>query len=181
MAEVTKNLHGVNALARAAQFFSSVLKDAGTGEAIVDQAIAVNANSFEARRIRCFASVFLGQHEPAIEQFQRAMRLNPLDPQTFRVEHGLAMANFFMHRFEIALSWETKSVAHQRNFGPSLRWAMFSYAMLDRIADAQMMRARLREAGADMTISQIKKWTGVQRREDVELMVEACRIAGVPE
>jgi hypothetical protein len=53
--------------------------------------------------------------------------------------------------------------------------------MLGRIADAQMMLARLREAGAVMTISQIRKRISQQRQEDIELYLEACRITGVPE
>ena len=86
------------------------------------------------------------------------MRLNPLDPEIYLVEAGLACANFYLRRFEIALSWATKSLARQKNYGAALRIAMVSYAMLGRIADAQMMLARQREAGAPMTtISQIRK------------------------
>jgi hypothetical protein len=109
------------------------------------------------------------------------MRLSPLDPEIYLVEHGLAAANCFLRRFEIALSWDTKSLAHQKNYAPALRITMISYAMLGRIADAQMMQARMREAGVDMTISQLKKWIPYQRQEDVELYSEAYRLAGVPE
>jgi tetratricopeptide (TPR) repeat protein len=169
------------ALARAAHFFSRVLWDNGTGDVIADQALAVNPNLSEAWRMRGWISVYLGRHEPALEQFHYAMRLNPLDPQIYLVEAGLASANFFLRRFEIALSWATKSLARQKHHGISLRNAMISYAMLGRIADAQMMLARLREAGAVMTISQIRKRISQQRQEDIELYLEACRITGVPE
>jgi hypothetical protein len=53
--------------------------------------------------------------------------------------------------------------------------------MLGRIADAQMMVARWREIGFVVTISEIRKWLGDYRQEDVEFYIEACRIAGVPE
>ena len=56
-----------------------------------------------------------------------------------------------------------------------------SYAMLGRTADAQMMRARLHQLGADMTISQLEKYLPYQRREDVEAYLEAYRLAGMPE
>jgi len=169
------------ALARAASFFGGVLKDVGTADVIVDQAIAVNPNLSVAWRIRGWVSVFLGQHEPAIEQFQYAMRLNPLDPQIYLTEAGLAYPNFFLRRFEIALSWATKALARQRNFGTAISIAIVSYAMLGRIADAQMMVARWREIGFVMTISEIRKWLGDYRQEDVEFYIEACRIAGVRE
>ena len=170
------------ALARAAHFFSIILRDAGTAEVIADQAIAVNPNLAEALRIRGWVSSFLGQHERAIEQFHYAMRLNPLDPQIYFAEGGLALANFLLRRFEVALSWATKSLARQKNYVPGQRFAMVSYAMLGRIADAQIMLARLREVGnISMTISQTRKRSAHWRQEDAELYIEACRIAGMPE
>ena len=157
------------------------MKDPGTAEAIVDQALAVNPNFPTAWRIRGWISLFLGQHEPAIEQFHYAMRLNPLDPETFLRSTDWGQANFLLRRFEIALSWATKSLARQENYPVAVRTAMVSYAMLGRIADAEMMLARLREAGAHMTIAQLRKWIPYQRREDVELYLEACRLAGLQE
>jgi TolB-like protein/class 3 adenylate cyclase len=169
------------ALSRAAHHFAYIAKDAGTGDVIVDQAIAVNPNLAEAWRIRGFVSAFLGRHETALQQFHHAMRLNPLDPEIHLMEQGLAASNFLLRRFEIALSWATKSLARQKNFAPALRIAMISYAMLGRIGEAQMIRARMREVDADMTISQIKKYLPFQRQEDIELYSEAYRTAGVPE
>jgi TolB-like protein/class 3 adenylate cyclase len=102
------------ALARAANFFGRNLGDTGTADAIVDQAIAVNPNLSVAWRMRGWISAYLGQHEAAIEQFQYAMRLNPLDPEIYLVESGLGWANFFLRRFEVALSWATKALARQK-------------------------------------------------------------------
>jgi TolB-like protein/class 3 adenylate cyclase len=169
------------ALARTAHFFSVVLKDVATADVIVDQAIAVNPNLSEAWRMRGWTSIFLGQHEPAIEQFHHAMRLNPLDPQIYQVENGLAWANFFLRRFKVALSWVTKSMARKKNFVSAISAATVIYAMLGCIADAQMMLARRRETGLPMTISQLRKRLSHFRPEDVELHVEASRIAGMPE
>lgn len=122
---------------------------------------------------------YLGEHEAAIEHFQHAMRLNPLDPQIHFLEHGLARANFHLRRFETASSWATKAMARQKNYHPAVSIAMVSYAMLGRVADAQSLFARQREAGWVLTISEIKKRIAFMRRqEDVELLLEACRIAG---
>ena len=110
------------ALARAAHFFSTVLKDAGTADAIVDQAIAVNPNLFRSSANTRLDQHLPRSHEPAIEQFHYAMRLNPLDPQIYFVEAGLALANFFLRRFEVALSWATKSLARQKNYVPAIRY-----------------------------------------------------------
>jgi adenylate cyclase len=167
-------------LARASNFFSTVLNDLETADVIADQAIAVNPNLSEAWRMRGYASAFLGRYEPALEQFHYAMRLNPLDPQIYFVETGLGWANFFLRRFEVALSWAAKSMARNKNFEGALAVAIGSYAMLGRIADAQMMRARWREAGfPPATITQIRK--RMRHFRDFELYLEACRIIGTPE
>lgn len=168
------------ALTRAAHFFGLVLKDPRTADAIVDQALAVNPNLSVAWRVRGWISLFLGEHERAIDQFQYSMRLNPLDPGGYTAEAGLAVGNFFLRRFEIALSWATKSLARQKT-PMAGRAAMVSYAMLGRDVDAQIMQRRIHEADADLTIAQIREVIPYQRREDVELYLEACRGAGVPE
>ena len=120
--------------------------------------------------------MFLGRHEPAHEQFQYAMRLNH---EIHRMEAGLAAANFFLRRYETALSWATKSIAHRKDYVIAQRFALVSYVMLGRIADAKVMQARLREVG--LTLAQIKKYMPYQRQEDADLYFEAFRLAGVPE
>jgi adenylate cyclase len=165
-------------LSRAALFFGQLVKDAKTADAIVDQAIAVNPNLAEAWRIRGWISVFLGQHDAAAQQFQHAMRLNPLDPEIYKAEFGVAFANFFLRRFEIALSWVTKSLAHQKTYPTAELFGMASLAMLGRVSEAQ---ARLRASGITLTISRFRKRTPLQRQQDVDLVIESYRLAGVPE
>ncbi len=169
------------ALSRAAYFFAFILKEAGTADTIVDQATTVNPNLAEAWNIRGLISSIAGKHDVAVEQFQKAMRLNPLDPQIYVAEHGLAVANFFLRRFDISLSWAIKSMARQKNYVPPVRFAMMCYAMLGRVDDARTMRARLRELNADMTLSQLKNYMAYERSEDNELYSEAFRVAGVSE
>jgi TolB-like protein/class 3 adenylate cyclase/tetratricopeptide (TPR) repeat protein len=166
------------ALAIAGHFYANTLMDAETGDAIVDRALAINPNLAGAWVQRGWISMFIGRHEPALDQFLYAMRLNPLD-EIHRVEAGLAAANFFLRRYEIALSWATKSMARRKDYVMAQRFALVSYVMLGRIADAQVMQARLREIG--LTLAQIKKYMPYQRQEDADLYFEAFRVAGLPE
>lgn len=167
-------------LSRASLFFAYQF-DVRTADVTIDRAIAVNPNSPDAWRMRGLTSVFLGRHELAIEQYHYAMRLNPLDPQIYLAELGLANANFFLRRFDDALSWATKALARHNNFAPAMMFAMISHAMLGHIADAQRMLARRIEAGYVETISEARKRNAYFQQEDAELYIEACRIAGVPE
>ena len=170
------------ALARAANFFGTTAKDTDTGDAIVSRAIALNPNQADAWRIRGWIRVWAGQHEQAIDDFNNAMRLNPLDSRREASECGLAAANLFLGQFEIGVSWVIRSLASRSTYAPALRVGVASYAMLGRITEAQAMHARLCETGAPpRTISEIEKWIPYKRREDFDLFVKAYRIAGVPE
>ncbi len=45
------------------------------------------------------SSVWHGESDGAIEHFERAMRLSPLDPETYRMQAGIAMAHLFARRY----------------------------------------------------------------------------------
>jgi TolB-like protein/class 3 adenylate cyclase/tetratricopeptide (TPR) repeat protein len=169
------------ALCRAAHFFGFILLDSETADAIVDRALAVNPNYFGAWQMRGFISAYLGKHEDAVKQFLYAMRLNPLDPLIHTVEGGLAIACFFLRRFDDALSWVTKSLARQKNYAAALRFATVIYAVQGRIADAQSMQACLRQNGAAYSIAELRAWLPFQHPEDLAFIIEAYRLAGVPE
>ena len=72
--------------------------------------------------------------------------------------------------------WRVKKLRSTR-----VRIALVSYAMLGRVADAQTMYDRVRHAGAELTISQIRMRNPCKLQEDVELFIEGHRRAGVPE
>jgi hypothetical protein len=90
-------------------------------------------------------------------------------------------ALFYLRRFEVALSWAMKSLAHQTNFDLTMWAAQHSYAMLGRVEDAQMMLARRCEARVVRTISQTRISLSHMPQEDLHLVIEAARISGVPE
>jgi cytochrome c-type biogenesis protein CcmH/NrfG len=70
----------------------------------------LNPNLSAAWYLSGFQRVSLGEHDDAIERFTRAMRLSPLDPETFQMQTGTAMAHMFARRFEIAFRMGGQSV-----------------------------------------------------------------------
>jgi adenylate cyclase len=169
-------------LVQAAHFFASITKDTETGYALVNRAIALNPNLYDCWRSRGWINLWAGQPERAMDDFNHAIRLNPVDPRSQSTDGGLAAAHLFLGQFESAVSWALTSLARQDNYSPALRVGVASYAMLGQIAEARAMHARLRETGSPpLTISQIEKWIPYKRQEHYELFVKAYRIAGVPE
>ena len=89
------------ALASAGQSLAWVCKDYDVGESLVDQALAINPNSAFCWRMRAYLSLYLGQHQAAIDQISRVFRLNPLDPDIARSEGIMALACVFLGRTRI--------------------------------------------------------------------------------
>ena len=69
------------ALAASGYALAYVVRDLGVGAALIDRALVLNSNLAEAWFCGGWAKIWLGEPEPAIERFARAMRLSPLDPR----------------------------------------------------------------------------------------------------
>ena len=68
------------ALAHSGYALAFVVRDLELGAALIDRALVLNSNLAEAWSFGGWVKIFLGEPEPAIERFARAMRLSPLDP-----------------------------------------------------------------------------------------------------
>ena len=81
------------------------------GAALLSRAINLDPNLVTARYWSGWVNLCLGNEDAAIEQFQIALRLSPLDPLIFNAQTGLAFAHFFAGRNEDASSWATTAIA----------------------------------------------------------------------
>src|SRR5262249_59215241 len=89
--------------------------------------------------------MYLGEYAGAIEHFERAMRLSPLDPLTYFASTGIAFAHAFAGRYDEAISWATKALHEQPNWATALRVAATANALSDRMVEARAAIACLRE------------------------------------
>ena len=148
-----------------------------TGAALIDQALAINPNLAAGWGNRGLASVFLGQHEVAIEQTSRALRLSPLEPEAYRWAGIMAQALVFLGRYDEALSWTTKCLAHQPDWVPAIRFAVVAHALLGNIDEARRMDARCRPFFNPGARGDLR----YRRPQDRARLAEGRRLAGLPE
>ncbi len=102
--------------------------------------------------------------EFAIQAFERAMRLSPLDPQTYYFVGGIAFAYLYMRRFEEAIEWADRSLNHEPPFTPVLRVKLVACAQLGRVEEARQSRRRVDELQPGLTIAQLKNYPGCRSR-----------------
>ena len=132
-------------------------------------------------RARAWISMYLGEHETALDEVDRAMRLNPIDPGNYHLENARAFALLFQGKHEEACYWAERALARQPQITPSLRIASVGHALSGRLDQAREMMRRLREVDGIMRLSNVKEWSPFRRPEDVAKFVHGLRLAGLPE
>src|SRR5439155_487550 len=81
----------------------------------------------------------------ALEAFDRAMRLSPLDPLDYVFSDGLSMAHAVAGRYEEAGQWADRSLRRQPRLASTIRLKIISCAQVGRMEEARKWRVRLLE------------------------------------
>jgi tetratricopeptide (TPR) repeat protein len=169
------------ALATGGQALAFVVRDLEAAS-LIDRALVLNSNLAEAWYYSGWVKNFLGEAEPAIERFARAMRQSPLDPRVTAMQVGTAFAHFFLGRYDEAASWAAMALQDNPDYQPGLRMAAASNAMAGRPEQAHKAMARLRQLNPALRVSTLKDVLGPYRRaEDLSRLEEGLRQAGLPE
>jgi TolB-like protein len=169
------------ALHMAGHAVARVVGDVAAGASLIDRALTLNPNLASAWLSSGWVRVWLGEPNLALAHFARAMRLSPVDLQLFNMQAGTASAHFIAGRDDDALSWAEKALADQPAFGPALRVAAASYALVGQPEQAQRVMARVRKADPGVRVSNIKDRVVWRRPEDLARLVAGLRQAGLPE
>lgn len=170
-------------LSRAGYGLAYVVGDLDRGAALIDRALSMTPNLSDAWRSSAWVRVWLGEPDVAIDNFARAMRLNPRDPLFYSLESGTAFAHFFAGRYEEASSWAARSLRNQTSGLPhhqALRMAAASNALAGRLDEAQKAMRLLRRRDPALRISNLRELTPLRREQDIARYEEALRLAGLP-
>lgn len=89
----------------------------------LDLALALNPNSVTALRAAGWQHGYVGEPDAAIRRLQRAMQLNPLDPEIAYVHAGVAWAHLMAGRAEAALAAARRSLLDLPSYLPG-QWAL---------------------------------------------------------
>jgi tetratricopeptide (TPR) repeat protein len=158
-----------------------VVGDLDNGAAMIDRALLLNPNLAAAWTYGGWLWMVRGEPELALNHFARAMRLNPLDPNAFSTQAGMASAHFFAGRYDEAASWAERSLQEQAGHTPPLRVLAASCALMGRLDKAHAAIARLRQLEPTFRISDIRDRTVLRRPQDLATLVDGLRRAGLPE
>jgi adenylate cyclase len=122
--------------AHALSFFA---REHGKAASAVGRALMLNPNSAHAWLASGRVSCFRNQPDAAIEAFRRAMRLSPLDTQTYQFTGGIAWAHLIAGRYAEAVEWADRSLDEKPRYTAMLRYKLVACAHLGRISEAHVL------------------------------------------
>jgi tetratricopeptide (TPR) repeat protein len=169
------------ALTRGGHALAHFVGDVDGGIALIDRALALDPNLAAAWFLGGFLRAESGDPEAAIDYFTRAMRFSPLDPETFRMQAGMALAHLFAGRFDAASSWAEKAYRDLPSFLMVVGIIAASHALAGRTTEAQRAMRHLRQLDPTLRISNLADWLPLRRPADIATFAGGLRQAGLPE
>jgi len=150
------------------------------GREFAERALRLHPNSADVRTASGWSFSFGGEPETALEQFEVARRLSPLDPRAFLTQTATASANFFLRRFEETVDWSTRVLQQKPTWVPALRYRAAALAHLGHTEDARADITQLLAHQPACTLG----WVTVYKFRHPwmqALFSEGLRLAGLPE
>lgn len=169
------------ALTRAGHALAHFTGDLDASIALLDRAAFLNPNLAAAWFLGGFLRTWRGEAQGAIEHFEQAMRLSPVDPELYRMQAGIAMAHLFAGRVEAASGWAEEAYANLPGFLMAIGIVAASRAFAGHTAEARRAMDHLRQLDPELRISNIKDWLPIHRPEDLAIFADGLRKAGLPE
>ncbi|HVI88897.1 MAG TPA: winged helix-turn-helix domain-containing tetratricopeptide repeat protein, partial [Dongiaceae bacterium] len=160
------------ALARAGHAIAHLTGNLEAGIALLDRARMLNPNLAAAWFLGGFLRTWSGDSDGAIEHFAQAMRLSPLDPETYRMQAGTAAAHLFAGRFDEASSWAEKAYRNLPSFLMVVAIIAASHALGGRADEATRAMQHLRRLDPTLRISNLREWIPIRRPEDLAVFAE---------
>jgi TolB-like protein len=169
------------ALTRCGHALAHLAGDLDAGIALLDRAVMLNPNLAAAWFLGGYLRVWLGESDNAIAHFERAMRFSPLDPESYRMQAGMAAAHLFAGRFDDASAWAEKAYRDLPSFLMAVAVVAASHALAGRIDEGRRAMDDLRKLDPALRISSLKNWLSIRRPEDLAVFADGLRRAGLPE
>jgi adenylate cyclase len=158
----------------------------GTGQfplaqTLIERALTLDPNSAWAWNRSGWLNVYIREPDRAIQHFQRAMRLSPIDPFMFNLFHGMGAAHFGKAEYAEAARWVEKCLREKPDAVWANRLLTAAYYHAGNIEEAKRAFAAFLVHFPEMTTSKILELTPVSSQQVHEKFAEAFRALGLPE
>lgn len=168
-----------SALAAAGFVLVVSARDFSAGMAAARRALEFNVNSAYVCMHAGFCHAFNGAAEEAIEWLERSKLLSPLDPLTFHIHGGMAIAHMDAQRPQEAYDYATMSQAENSDWIVSQRYLISACGHLGKLDEGRAVIARLHESSPGATLDLATNWSPYRDPKVREFFVDGLRKAGL--
>ena len=133
----------------------SIAREYPRAQTLIEKALALDPNSAWAWHRSGWLHAYIREPNTAIEHFQRAMRLSPVDPLTFNVFIGIGAAYFEKEEYDAAARWIEKGLREKPDALWAYRLLSASYFYAGRTDEACRTFAAFVETFPGLTVSSL--------------------------
>jgi TolB-like protein/Tfp pilus assembly protein PilF len=154
------------------------------GRALIERSLALNPNSASAWIASSFVHGEIGDTDAALEHFENAQRLNPLDSLHHFQWLAAGFAHFVAGRYENAAAAIDRTLMAGPAYVPAIRLKVSVCGLLGQRAEGARWVRRLREAIPTASLSRLAIfWRAPvgHNREIFAKLLEGARLAGLPQ
>ncbi len=158
-----------------------IARDYDTGLDAVRRALELNPGSGFVAFISSAALSFAGNAEDALVHAERAMALSPLDPGRSMFLTIAGFAHLFCGRPDQALDLAKRSAALYPDWDSTYWVLVTALAQLDRLAEARSALSKLLSLSHGLTVSALRQRLPIRNPAALDMILDGCRKAGLPE
>ncbi|KDC65578.1 transcriptional regulatory protein, C-terminal domain protein [Bordetella bronchiseptica MBORD624] len=169
------------ALTRSGHALGHLAGDLQGGIALLDRALVLNPNQAAAWFLSAFLRLWHGETAQAVTHFTHAMRLSPLDPELYRMQAGMGVAHLFLGHHDAATAWAEQALRELPSFLMAVAIVAAGHALAGHGAQARRAMDQLRRLDPALRLAGLSEWLPIRKGENLAILVQGLRLAGLPE
>jgi tetratricopeptide (TPR) repeat protein len=156
------------------------VRNHGTARVLIERAVAIDPNSAWAWSRLGWLDNYADRPERAIEKFERALRLSPLDPMNFNNYVGIGAAHEIAHDYNKAVAFLRRGLEER----PHAMWIYRNLAQAlsgaGRMEEAKVAYSQMLRSYPDLTASKFRQ-AMVFSPAALDRMIDNLRKLGLPD
>jgi adenylate cyclase len=135
----------------------TIIRNHGTARVLLERAVGLDPNSAWAWQRLGWLETYTERPDRALDDFQRALRLSPLDPMNFNVNAGMGAAKEVAQQYDEAVSCYRRALEER----PHANWIyrQLASALVDagRTEEARQAYSTLIASYPELTVEKVKR------------------------
>jgi adenylate cyclase len=156
------------------------VRNYGTARVLLERAVTLDSNAAWAWSRLGWLENYADQPQKAIENFERALRLSPIDPMNFNNYVGLGSAHEVAQEYDKAAAFYRRALEERPNAGWIYRNLASSLSGAGRVEEAKHAFAEMMRNYPDLTVAKFKQ-AMVFSTVPLNRMAENLRKLGLPD